>query len=95
MISEIIESVGRIFKMGRFCCRSPSKIIGLTVYGEATCVLCFYEFDILFFCPELARRKAMMCALEARARDANKFLDTVDVPIFYDDTGCFITANPP
>jgi len=45
--------------MGRFCCRSPSKIIGLTVY-------------------ELARRKAMMCALEARARDANKFLDTVD-----------------
>ena len=26
----------------------------------------------------------MMCALEARARDANKFLDTVEVPIFYD-----------
>ena len=26
----------------------------------------------------------MMCALEARARDANKFLDTVEVPIFFD-----------
>ena len=35
----------------------------------------------------------MMCALEARARDANKFLDTVDVPIFYDGTGIFFTAN--
>ena len=96
MISEIIESVGRIFKMGRFCCRSPSKIIGLTVYGEETCFSSsFYEFDILLTCPELARRKAVMCALEARARDANKFLDTVEVPIFCDDTGCFITANPP
>ena len=42
--------------------------------------------------PEMARRKAMMCALEARARDA-KFLDTVEVPIFYDGTGSFITAN--
>ena len=37
--------------------------------------------------PEMARRKAMMCALEARARDANKFLDTVEVPIFSDGTG--------
>ena len=44
-------------------------------------------------CSEMARRKAMMCALEARARDANKFLDTVEVPIFYDGTGSFITAN--
>ena len=79
--------------MGRFCCRSPSKIIGLTVYGEAMWVLSFYEFDILFTCPELARRKAMMCALEARARDANKFVDTVEVPIFSDGTGSFMTAN--
>ena len=47
MISEILESVERIFKMGRFCCRSPSKIIGLTVYGKETCVFSFYEFDII------------------------------------------------
>ena len=46
MISEILESVELQFKMGRFCCRSPSKIIGLTVYGEETCVSSsFYEFD--------------------------------------------------
>ena len=46
VISEILESVERIFKMGRFCCRSPSKIIGLTVYGEETCVSSsFYEYD--------------------------------------------------
>ena len=44
MISEILESVERI--EGRFCCRSPSKIIGLTVYGEETCVSSsFYEYD--------------------------------------------------
>ena len=46
VISEILESVELQFRMGRFCCRSPSKIIGLTVYGKETCVSSsFYEFD--------------------------------------------------
>ena len=46
MIPGILESVECIFKMGRFCCRSPSKIIGLTVYGKETCVSSsFYEYD--------------------------------------------------
>ena len=53
----------------------------------------FHHCFVNLTCPEMARRKAIMCALEARARDADKFLDKVEVPVFYDGAGSFITAN--
>ena len=63
--------------MGRFCCRSPSKIIGLTVYGEK---FIFFLFLYLtnYPCTEMARRRAMVSALQ-QTRTGENNQDLVEI----------------